>query len=301
MNRTRARVRALLVAIAAATSVVTTGTDAGAGQGSPCNPMEPDPLFCPDPAPSSCVSHGVVVVERDLIGVVGDATVDQSQSRAWTLPAEGQPIRPPHDPGVFPPPPSDPSAHADAHQVGVSYVNTLLGLSLDTKNVHSWCDVAATFGPAGLETQAYGRAGVTDLSLTVGGNTLTAEALDFEINAFGFPFATMGVFACDVVELGLNPPPPLVSWCPAPFTSIGAFGIVTVTFNEQYGPTPAGPGRWMYSGDVMHVTVLLPGISQVDVYVGYVAVTVSGQNPQPPMWIPDPCRLPLGPVIGIDC
>lgn len=245
-------------------------------------------LLCPPPTVNgaSCVSHGLLVMERDLTGLVGDVTVDHSQSRVFTWANEGQ--WPPFQrEGVRPP--GDPQAHADAHQLGVSYVNPALGLSVSTKTVFSQCDVVALFDPnMGLYTEAYGRGGAEDLEIALPLGTIGAEVLDWEISAFGFPWSTYAFQACDVVELQLLGP--AVSRCPTQNAGVALgtfFAGVSVTVNENWGPVWNSAGQWVYGGAALHVEVTT-ATTIVDVYVGYVAVAVTGGPPFPAFCWPDP-------------
>lgn len=258
-------------------------------------------LLCPDPTAkgASCVSYGILILERDQTAaffgtnVLGDAAIDHSESRAWTwaLPGPWPEIpQPPHEgqPGWIAPP-GDPSAHADANQVGVRYSNTLLGISLDTKTVFSQCDVLAIEDPMmGLYTDAYGRAGVEDFELSLFGGAiqLNAEVLDYEEKAVGLPWFTWAAAACDIAELEVVPGPS-VAYCTPPNTAVGAF-LVTIETNEEWGPVMNSAGQWVYGGAALHVTVY--GVAtQVDIFVGYVSVAVTGGPAMPPFWVADPC------------
>ncbi|MBI4393731.1 MAG: hypothetical protein HY556_08060 [Euryarchaeota archaeon] len=269
-------------------------------------------VLCPDPTANgaSCLSYGIVIIERDqtasLFGgnVLGDAVIDYSESRAWTwaIPGPWPPIPPPPhqgQPGLMAPP-GDPSAHADANQMGVTYTNMFLGIGLDTKTVFSRCDVLAIEDPVdGLYTEAYGRAGVEDFELSLFGGTLqlNAEVLDYEEQAIGLPWVTWAAAACDVAELEVVPVTSF-AYCPPPNSGLGAL-IVTVEVNEEWGPVPNSAGQWVYGGAALHVTVY-GGVSQVDIYVGYVSVAVTGGTPMPPIWVSDPCLSGITPpALGI--
>lgn len=238
-------------------------------------------VLCPPTPPgkgASCVSHGIVVMERDFTGVVGDATVTHSTSRADTGNTEGPPL-------VLNPfdgePEEDPDAHADAQQAGISYTHTLSGLAIDGEVVHSRCDVAARLFDEGVgqfPNAAYGEAGAAELDVTLGGTPiLSAGVLEQSFDAVGSESFTAAGQACEIVRL--QTPGPQWTFCPGQNTGVN-LGAANLVLNEVWGPI-SQDGRHTYGGAAAHLTIF--GIGQiVDVYIGYTAVTVSGFDAQPP-------------------
>lgn len=280
------RTGTLLLAIGLAT-MMTSAAAAGPHSGGGSGPL-PDEVK----GGASCLSYGILIRETDLSGgLIGDVTTDFSESSAWTQavqgpwPAAAEPLAPP----------GDPQAHADAQQVGVSYANAFLGLTVSSSTVFSRCDVVALFDPnMGLFTQAYGRGGIQDLDISLGGPLLGAEVLDFEINAFGLPWGTGAFEACDVAELDLLGPPPEIAICPTPNTLATAglgFVSVSVVLNEENPPFLNAAGQWVYTGSAVHVTVF-GALTVVDIWIGYVAVAVTGGPAAFPAWIADTDLIP---------
>ncbi len=233
------------------------------------------------PGGAACVGLGLVVVESTAAGT---AIVVASESRADAGPSERflerwTPARTPD--GLDPL--EDPHAEADADQAGFSYDS--LGVSVSARNVFSECGVKAGFGNWGPETHAYGRAGVSDLVITSGASTVVAiELLDYELGAIGNGDSTQAWTACDYVQVN-----PVVNQCDPP-ASIYAPSPLLVAGHHSYGPQfngwdfQTGVPMWAYGGAVLHVELLNLSGNIVDVYVGYVAVGVTGDNAEEPFW-----------------
>lgn len=255
--------------------------------------------LCPDPDPgAACVSHGLIVIERDATSLVGDLLIDLADSRAWTD----------FDNGLLPYPPTplsrppDPQAVASATSAGGAYSNFLLSVSAQA--VFSHCEVEARyeskFGPSA--GHAYGRAGAAEASINILGIQVDAEALDFELNAWGSSaWPAEAAMACDIEEVSVNIlADPVTAVCAPPNTSVvipvPPVGIVTITVNEETGPFLLPTGQWLYAGAALHVNVLTFTGQEVDIYVGYVAVAVPGAGATPPVWIPNTCPM-FGPPL----
>lgn len=173
-------------------------------------------------------------------------------------------------------PPKSPDARSTANQVGVSYTVGPLDVRSDT--VHSRCDVVSVAPDIG---NAYGAAGAEDLKITLGGAPiLSAGALNYELDAVAYETADAH-HDCTFVNVALAGAGPWV--CPPPNT-----GILGVTLNEAWGPVLVG-GQWVYGGAAAHYVLSVAG-ETVDVYVGYVAVGVSGWGAFPPSFHQDPIR-----------
>jgi hypothetical protein len=267
----------------------------GEGGSSPCAKPYTDPILCPPQNNQtdqfvSCLADGLLVTESDLLG--GSLATPYSQSRAWAtlVPGVPAPPTPPFPlPATIPPPPASPQAHADAQQLGVDYTTPLIGATIHASVVNSRCDVSDVGSPgAPFGTQAYGRGAVHDLSVNAPilapiVSPITASLLNFETNAYGTspPTAGLGTWAfstCDVHELNALSPllgsNTITDWCTAPNTGASLI-VVSVVANEEWGPIPVGTGA-MYGGDVLHVTITVPAVAVVNVYVGYVQTLVSG-------------------------
>jgi hypothetical protein len=241
---------------------------------------------------ASCVADAILVKEHDAGG--GVARIPFSESRVGIAAAPGPYALPP---GPYPREPSAAQAHADARVAGVDYQSALLGVSAST--VYSRCDANAVKDPnRGLMTDAYGIGGIQDLSLRVGTTTVTLNALDFELQAFGAPPATSAMWACDLVDVGVNPPPPVAALCALPAVAGGTAcatpldkvcSTVTVAYDEVNAPfLDAASGQWIYSGSLVHIHVdpLLAGAAVVDVYLGYVQVGITGGPATPASYVP---------------
>jgi hypothetical protein len=174
----------------------------------------------------------------------------------------------------------------------VDVVRDVLGglVHVSAQNVFSQCDVLSQMGGATFN-DAYGRGAASDVEITVGGAPLLeAEALDFEIEAEGVnPGPTWAAATCDVAELELAGPPATVYKCPIPNAAIPGV-LVTVVQNEEWGPIVNAAGQETYGGAALHVTISVPLVATIDVYVGYAAVAVGG-GPGPLVFAPEPARL----------
>ncbi|MEA3142819.1 MAG: hypothetical protein QOG31_143 [Thermoplasmata archaeon] len=252
-------------------------------------------------APASCLADAILVTERDASG--GSARVPFAESRASASPTPGS---------YTPPPPLAAStvahasrplgtAHADAELHGVHYQSTL-GVRVDAATVHSRCDVNSVDDPGGPTTvpgvheDAYGIGGVEDLAITVLGNSITLKALDLEELALGDPTATSATWACDVVDVGHNPPNPVAAVCALASAALACkpplnlvCGTVSVGINEVSGPVfdPA-TGQWTYTASLLHINVnpLLANAAVIDIYVGHVELSVSGGPAAWPVYVP---------------
>jgi hypothetical protein len=244
----------------------------------------------PQGNPVSCLADAILVTERDALG--GSGRTPYSESNATTAAVPGVYALPP---GPWPSEPPTAQAHADARLHGVDYANALVGVSATT--VYSKCDVNAVNDPGtGLNTDAYGIGGAEDLRLTILGNAVTLDALDFEMQAFGSAPGTNAFWTCDAADVGLNPPPPTAALCGGPGPVVFCTGLlatvcgsVTVTYNEVLGPTPLPGGRTEYQGSLVHVHVdpLVAGAAVTDVYLGYVDLVVTGGPfTAPPVYVP---------------
>jgi hypothetical protein len=243
-------------------------------------PGDPADACVPQPPSATCLADGILVTAKDLLG--GDTRSAYSESVATANGVPG-PYTPP--PAPAPQPPAQPQAHADAHQATFHYDNSLV--SVDAQGLHSRCDVDAN--AAGF-TDAYGRGGVADLQVKVLGNVLHLDAVDFEEQALGTPAATTGAWACDAVEAEANPPPSLLAVCNFGI-ALGA-GVVTVTLNEANPPVfDPGSSEWVYQGSHVHINLALVA-ANVDLYVGYVRVGVSGGPAAPPTYTGHTCLAP---------
>ncbi|MEA3203980.1 MAG: hypothetical protein QOI63_1660, partial [Thermoplasmata archaeon] len=162
-------------------------------------------------------------------------------------------------------------------------------IALTATGVFSRCDVEMDSDSTGFAGQAYGRAGVADLTLTVAGTPIHLEALDFELEEMGVPASTAAYWACDAGEVRVG-----ASTVAAACTLAGNVngGNVQVLFHEVTGPTPAGAGRWSYQGSAVHIIVTGP--VNANIYIGYVQTTLSGGAPGGPLYVPNgPCLTPL--------
>lgn len=273
--------------------------------GLPCNSPIVDPQK--EPGSADCVAYGVRVIERDLTTgkVIGDFNSNLSRSIANTSADDGAwPVSIPPV-GSPPVPPANPQAHADAQQAGFFYSNVAAQLTVSSSTIFSQCDVTALRDPVkGVYSHAYGRGGIQDLSIKLGTTLdLHAEVLDFEAMAIGTPPVTYASTACEITELKVVSPAISNTQCTAPWTTPVEIHVPNVldgalTFNEQWGPLPAGVSHWGYGGDVAHLCLEIDEISRIDVYVGLVNVGATGGNPLllwPPM--PDPCEPTLGPCL----
>jgi hypothetical protein len=219
-------------------------------------------------APPLCEAHAVLVRETDLSGALGDAVVPLVSSTATATPAPGMYAFSP-----FGPIPA-PDAHADAELAEASYTNGLLGVSASARVVGSWCDALAVDVP-GVFTEAFGQVELADISLALPGFALTADAGVFEAKAWGFPGGTFAAWNCDLTSGFVNPP--ALAWtapCPGPNFVIALLPGVTLTLNEQLGPVAMG-GQDVYTGALAHLQVVVPGVTQLDVYIGYVQVAAT--------------------------
>lgn len=247
--------------------------------------------YCPtDPTMNgaACLSYGVLVVETDLTGpgAIGNVVASASRSSAWTNEMMGA-----YAVGPMIAPPTPTMAHADAQQVGFSYAHPMTGLGVSSQTVFSRCDVASvtpSFGSP-VSTQAYGRAGIEDAALSLGAALLLgAEVLDFEANAFGLSTGTAPFMACDVLQVSsvVTGIPTIARCVVPPNTALRVDGLpiadVTIRLNEEWGPVFA-PGGLVWGGSVVHVQAVVPGVTQVDVHIGYVAVLVDGFDPVAPI------------------
>lgn len=241
--------------------------------------------LCPDPvdAGASCVSHALVVVERDASGAIGSVTILDSTSRASTEA---------HDGPVFTAEatdlqaPANPDAKADAHKAQASYNRP--GLAVDAGIVESRCEVAAhvtdgVSGP-GFLAAAFGQARVEDLSVQLGANGIQIQSLERTIDAVSIDGDTRAGHGCEIVDLTLSgtlaslvPPWLVTPGCPPANTGI-QFGPASFAFNERWGPVTSGSQTY-WGGSVVHLS-LPTGTGSVDVYVGYTAVSVHGQPAQ---------------------
>jgi len=265
-----------------------------------CNPPPPpctgneDPThgdsspLCPPRGAAACLADGIVVTETDIL--TNNVLVPLSQSQAYVTDLKGF-VQPSPSP---PNPMANPQAHADAQQAGASYSNTLLGVTATAKTIYSRCDVAAGFDPRGLPIEdAYGRAGVQHLDLSVAGISIRAEVLDYEEEArmYGTP-TPMGWAACDIVELVISSPPTDIYVCATPNSALSIpiplVGTVTLVLNEEAAPVyNFATGQCVDAGAALHVSVATIAAT-VNVYVGYVAVGVAAPGCPPPP--------PFGPV-----
>jgi hypothetical protein len=250
--------------------------------------------------PASCLADALLVTERDATG--GTARMPYAESRASTSPVAGTYTAPPPLAASTPAGATRPlgAAHAEAELHGVHYQNTGLGVRVDAATVHSRCDVTSVndTGAAvpGLHEDAYGIGGIEELAITVGGNSLTFKALDLEELALADPATTSATWACDVFDLGHNPPNPVAALCSLRGGAIACTpplnlvcGSVTVNVNEVSPPVfdPA-TGQWTYTASLLHVTVdpLLAGAAVVDIYVGHVELAVTGGPAGFPVYVP---------------
>lgn len=290
------------VVAALAASLIPGAAQAGHSEAS-CSAPFHDPLLCPQPVTggTSCMAHGVLVIERERAGfvtgsLVGDVVVDQSRSDAWvgapiqtqdeinrqetdvTLPQipPGTTVPGPEwlqlgqsNTGIRTPPPGSQHAHGDAQQTGIDYSHPL-PLEVSASTVYSSCD--ADGGGAGTPIWAHGKGGVQDLEIKVLGLwTISATALEHEI----YRDSAGVIYDCDTAEVGFSPPPLSLTICPPPNTELlgGALlPTVKIEANERWGPVPNAAGQQVHGGSALHVTVQYGAVSQVDVYVGYAAV-----------------------------
>jgi hypothetical protein len=257
--------------------------------------------FSIPPNPASCLADAILVTERDAAS--GTTRVPFAESLASANPVPGTYTAPPALASSTAAGASRPvgAAHAQAEEAGVHYGNTLLGVRVDASTVHSRCDVDsvndAAAAPAGVYEDAYGIGGVEDLSLTVGGNSLTFKTLDLEELALAGPASTSATWACDLVDLGLNPPNPVTAVCALPAVASfactpplnAACSTVRVAANEVSPPVldPA-TGQWRYTASLLHITVnpLLLNAAVVDIYVGHVELAVTGGPAAFPAYVP---------------
>lgn len=254
-------------------------------------------LSCKPAVSASCLADGILVTETDATGGVSRTAFAESQVKLTPTPGSYA-----YPPTPYPSEPPAAQAHADARVIGADYAGLV---SVSASTVYSKCDADAVNDPSlGLMTDAYGIGGAQDLSLTVGGTTLSLNTLDFEMQAFGDPTSTSANWTCDAVDVGINAPPPVAAICAGPPAVLACGGVlapvcasVTVTLNEVMGPTyDPTTGDWTYTGSHLHVHAdpLVAGAAVVDVYVGYVQLSVTGGPATPATYVGHTgCTLPI--------
>lgn len=261
----------------------------------PCEPREfdepedPDEeLLCPPHVDegASCAAHAIAVTGAGALGTFSNTWSTSEAAVEATEPLFSIPAL-----DLVPPDPWH--ARASAEQLGLSYTN--LGLDLSASVVDSRCDVLAGLleGDAGSPIgNAYGDASIENLDVTLGGSPLfSSEALSYELEALGAG-QVQAVHDCEIVGAAADATPitgggPALATglCPTPNTGATA-GSATVNLNEVWGPIQQG-NQWIYGGAAAHVSVTGP--APLDVYVGYVSVSVPGDDPLPPVFMPDSC------------
>jgi len=245
--------------------------------------------LCPEPAPrgATCVSHALVVVERESSGLVGDVEVFDSTSSATTHGTSARFSPNPWDLA----PPKRPDANAKANKLDAGYDQAFV--SADASTIDSRCDAKAVEGED-PRAAAFGQAGVTEATIDILGTTvLDANVLEYTVDAAREEQAQAAQH-CRLADLStrlvsINDPGHLlptdptdteecsspntgVSWNPTLNLPGASTGPVTVTLNEQWGSINHD-GNAYYGGAAAHVQATL-GASTVDIYVGYVAVAV---------------------------
>ena len=243
---------------------------------------------------ASCEAIPFIVEERDHTGLVGDFATNLSPSRTDTPTKPGPTLPAPTGLSTLP---SPTDVHQSNHGVAFTYNHPTQPISVSTATVHSRCDVSAHVDPNNVVTgHAYGRAGIEDLTVKVGTTTLRLDLVDYEANAYSVSNVVSMREGCDFVQADLStlsPPPTTVESCARPNT-VAPLGVVTVTLNEARPPFyNAGYGQWTYMGSAVHVHIAIPGVTDTDIWLGYVKVAVPGASatvaPTAAWVAPGPC------------
>lgn len=240
---------------------------------SACQEGDADPRCPPSTREgASCVSHALLVLERDDSGTIGDVHYTQATSQAASEPTKSS-----EWPKLDLIPPADPHAQAENAAIDESYEHPSSGLTIDAQVSHSRCDVLSLNT---VTASTYGAVGFQGLEITHEGAPLVStQALTLEHEAV-VTEAAEAQHRCHLVDLAL--PVASASGCTAPPTAT----IPGLTLDPAWGPQQQG-NQWTYAASAAHLALQTPE-QTLDVYVGYVALGLHADYQEAPTSLSPP-------------